>query len=96
MSVRLAVRPRQLIKVQGWTLARSAAITTSRIPIAANVVTVPVHARDVKRGILSGILADAGISHDEFLKALKGVPFRYGWDRLPPSQLVRFRGGIGG
>jgi predicted RNA binding protein YcfA (HicA-like mRNA interferase family) len=35
------------------------------------VVTVPVHARDIKRGTLSGILSDAGISRDEFLEALK-------------------------
>jgi predicted RNA binding protein YcfA (HicA-like mRNA interferase family) len=35
------------------------------------VVTVPVHAKDLKRGTLSGILADAGISRDEFLESLK-------------------------
>lgn len=30
-----------------------------------------MHARDLKRGTLSGILADAGIDRDEFLRLLK-------------------------
>jgi hypothetical protein len=32
---------------------------------------VAVHAKDVKRGTLSGILSDAGISRSEFLELLK-------------------------
>jgi len=40
-------------------------------PEKAHVVSVPVHARDVKRGTLAGILADAGIDRDEFLRLLK-------------------------
>jgi len=58
-----AVRSRQLIRVlerKGWRLARSKGshhhFTHSDSP---NVVTVPVHARDIKRGTLSGILAGA-------------------------------------
>ncbi|HET7443517.1 MAG TPA: type II toxin-antitoxin system HicA family toxin [Solirubrobacterales bacterium] len=76
MSARLpAVRPRQLIRVleqKGWKLARSKGSHRHFThPDSPNVVTVPVHARDVKRGTLSGIPADAGISRDEFLEALK-------------------------
>lgn len=76
MSARLpAVRPRQLIRVlerQGWRLARSKGSHHHFThPDSPNVVTVPVHARDVKRGTLGAILTDAGISRDEFLKALK-------------------------
>ena len=75
MSERLpAVRPRQLIRAlerQGWELARTKGSHQSfRHPDRPNVVTVPVHARDLKRGMLSGILKDAGISPEEFRKLL--------------------------
>lgn len=34
-------------------------------------VTVPVHkGRELKRGTLSGIIRDLGVSHEEFLKVL--------------------------
>ncbi len=76
MSSRLpAVRPRQLIRVlerKGWKLARSKGSHHHFThPSSPNVVTVPVHSKDVKRGTLNGILADAGISRDEFLEELK-------------------------
>jgi predicted RNA binding protein YcfA (HicA-like mRNA interferase family) len=76
VSARLpSVRPRQLIRVleqKGWTLARSKGSHhhfTHRD--SQNVITVAVHAKDIKRGTLSGILADAGIERDEFLRLLK-------------------------
>jgi predicted RNA binding protein YcfA (HicA-like mRNA interferase family) len=69
------VRPRQLIQVlekKGWRLARSKGshhhFTHPDSPI---VVTVAIHAKDIKRGTLSGILSDAGISREEFLRLLK-------------------------
>ncbi len=76
MSERLpSIRPRQLIRVlekKGWKLARSKGshhhFTHPDSPI---VITVAVHTKDVKRGTLSGILSDAGISRDEFLRLLK-------------------------
>lgn len=73
MSQRLpAVRPRQLIRVlekRGWTLVRSKGSHHHfRHPDSSSLVVVPVHARDVKRGTLSGILSDAGISREEFQK----------------------------
>jgi predicted RNA binding protein YcfA (HicA-like mRNA interferase family) len=69
-----SVRPRQLIRVleqKGWKLARSKGshhhFTHPDSPI---VVTVAIHAKDIKRGTLSGILSDAGIGRDEFLRLL--------------------------
>jgi hypothetical protein len=40
-------------------------------PNSRNIITVAVHAKDIKRGTLSGILSDAGIGRDEFLRLLK-------------------------
>ena len=76
MSRRLpAVRPRQLIRVleqKGWRLARSKGSHDHFAhPESPNVVSVPVHARDLKRGTLAGILKDADISREEFLRLLK-------------------------
>ncbi len=76
MSGRLpSVRPRQLIRVlehKGWKLARSKGSHHHLThPNSPNIVTVAIHAKDVKRGTLSGILSDAGISRDEFLRLLK-------------------------
>lgn len=76
MSERLpSVRPRQLIRVleqRGWRLARSKGSHHHFThPESPNIVTVAIHAKDVKRGTLRGILADAGISREEFLRLLK-------------------------
>ena len=73
MSQRLpAVRPRQLIRVlekRGWKLVRSKGSHHHfRHPDNSNLVVVPVHPRDIKRGTLSAILSDAGISREEFRK----------------------------
>lgn len=75
MSQRLpAVRPRQLIRVlekRGWKLVRSKGSHHHfRHPNSPNLVVVPVHARDIKWGTLSGILSDAGVSREEFLELL--------------------------
>jgi predicted RNA binding protein YcfA (HicA-like mRNA interferase family) len=70
-----SVRPRQLIRVleqKGWKLARSKGSHHHFThPDSPSIVTVAVHAKDIKRGTLSGILSDAGISRDEFLRLLK-------------------------
>lgn len=76
MSKRLpTVRPRQLIRVleqSGWKLARSKGSHHHFThPDKPQVISVPVHARDMKRGTLAGILSDAGISREEFLRLLK-------------------------
>jgi predicted RNA binding protein YcfA (HicA-like mRNA interferase family) len=56
----------------GWALARSKGSHHHFVhPERPHVISVPVHARDIKRGTLSAILLDAGISRDEFLRLLK-------------------------
>lgn len=75
MSPRLpAVRPRQLIRVlerTGWTLVRTrGSHLVFAHPDNPKLVTVPNHPGDVKRPLLAGILKDAGISREEFLRLL--------------------------
>ena len=64
MTERLpAITSRQLVRVlekSGWRLHRTRAF----------IITVPVHGRDLKRGLVAGILKDAGISRDELLRLL--------------------------
>jgi predicted RNA binding protein YcfA (HicA-like mRNA interferase family) len=68
------VRPRQLIRVlerNGWRLARSKGSHHHFThPENPSIISVPVHARDMKRGTIADILKDAGISHEEFLRLL--------------------------
>jgi predicted RNA binding protein YcfA (HicA-like mRNA interferase family) len=70
-----AVRPRQLIRVleqSGWKLARSKGSHHHFThPDRSHVISVPVHARDVKRGTLTAILSDAGIDRKDFLRLLE-------------------------
>jgi predicted RNA binding protein YcfA (HicA-like mRNA interferase family) len=70
----LAVTARQLIRVlesQGWSLHRTRGSHHHFVHAdRAIVVTVPVHAGDLKRGLVSGILKDAGISREDFLRLL--------------------------
>lgn len=75
MNSRLpVVRPRQLIRVlekSGWHLVRSkGSHHYFKHPDKSNLVSVPVHARDLKRGLVHGILTDASITREEFLKLL--------------------------
>ena len=41
-----------------------------RHPISHNIATVPFHNRDIKRGLLFGIIKQAGITQQDFLSAL--------------------------
>jgi predicted RNA binding protein YcfA (HicA-like mRNA interferase family) len=70
-----SVRPRQLVRVlekKGWRLARSKGSHHHFThPDSPNAITVAIHAKDIKRGTLSGTLGDAGIDRDEFLRLLK-------------------------
>lgn len=75
MSPRLpAVRARQLIRVlekKGWRLARTkGSHHYFAHPDRPNLVSVPVHSGDLKRPLVAGILKDAGIGREEFLKLL--------------------------
>lgn len=75
MSQRLpAIRARQLVRVlkkKGWLHARTTGShELYKHPDNSNVLAVPRHSRDMKRGLLSDLLDDAGIDRDEFLKLL--------------------------
>jgi predicted RNA binding protein YcfA (HicA-like mRNA interferase family) len=69
-----AVRPRQLIRVlqkKGWVQVRTkGSHRYFSHPDHQNLISVPVHPGDLKRGLLAGILKDAGISREEFLRLL--------------------------
>ena len=41
-----------------------------RHPVGGNITAVAFHARDVKRGTLHGILKQAGLSVEDFVKLL--------------------------
>jgi predicted RNA binding protein YcfA (HicA-like mRNA interferase family) len=41
-------------------------------PTRPGAVIVPFHRRDLKRGTLLGIIKDAGLTADEFVKLLRG------------------------
>ena len=74
MSQRLpVVSGAQLVRALdrlGWRVARQrGSHVRLKHPDRAIAVTVPLH-RELKRGTLSGILADAGISSDALREAL--------------------------
>lgn len=75
MSARLpAVRPKQLIRVleqKGWRHIRTkGSHHYFRHPDSDFLISVPVHPKDLKRGLLSDTLKEAGISREEFQRLL--------------------------
>ena len=75
MSDRLpAVTPRQLIQVlegRGWQLVRTrGSHHVFTHPDFPNRMVVPVHGRELKRGIMSAIIKDAALSQEEFRRLL--------------------------
>lgn len=75
MSPRLpAVRPRQLVRVlerKGWRLDRTTGSHQVFVhDVVPHPVVVPMHNKDIGRGLLVRILQDAEISRDDFLKLL--------------------------
>ncbi len=73
MSTRLPqVRPKELIRVLerlGFVLRRqTGSHAIFRHPETKNIAVVPMHPGDIKRGLLRGILKQAGIDEREFLK----------------------------
>lgn len=75
MSPRLPqVKPKELIRALerlGFVLRRqTGSHAIFRHPNTKNMAVVPKHAKDVNRGLLFGILKQAGVSEDEFLKVL--------------------------
>lgn len=76
MSVRLpSVKPIELIRAlekAGWYIDRQrGSHVVMYKPGAPTVVVIPVHKKDVPRGTLSGILKDAGLTNEEFIRLLK-------------------------
>ena len=75
MSERLpSVRPDDVIRAlerAGWEVKRQrgshVVLRKAGHPL---LVTVPVHRRDVPRGTLRGIIGDAGMTVDEFVRLL--------------------------
>ena len=68
------VKPRELIRALerlGFIVRRTAGShVTLRHPISGKIVTVPEHAGDIKRGLLFGILKQADINREDFLRTL--------------------------
>jgi predicted RNA binding protein YcfA (HicA-like mRNA interferase family) len=69
-----AVRPKQLIRVlekKGWEQRRVRGSHHYMVhPDIQDAIPVPVHNRDIKRGLLTAILKTAGISREEFRRLL--------------------------
>jgi predicted RNA binding protein YcfA (HicA-like mRNA interferase family) len=77
MRTRLpACTPTEVIRVlerAGWRLKRT--VGSHRYfthPERRGLICVPFHRHDLKRGTLHGIMTDAGLAPDEFLKLLRG------------------------
>jgi predicted RNA binding protein YcfA (HicA-like mRNA interferase family) len=75
MSKRLpAVKPREVIRAlekAGWRVHRQKGSHVSMHKEGiSNLVVVPLHTTDLPKGTLHGILEDAGLTIEEFLKLL--------------------------
>lgn len=68
------VKPQELIKAfekLGFVIRRqTGSHVILRHPQTKCITCIPVHAKDIKRGLLFGIIKQAGISKDELLKNL--------------------------
>lgn len=68
------VKPKDLVKVLeklGFVSRRqTGSHLILRHPLTKKITTVPIHSKDIKRGLLFGILKQAGISNADFLEAL--------------------------
>ena len=69
------VKPQELIRALerlGFARRRqTGSHVILRHPETKRIASVPVHARDVKRGLLFGILKQSGVSPEALLKALE-------------------------
>lgn len=68
------VKPKELIRAlerMGFILRRqTGSHVIFRHPETKNFAVVPIHSKDIKRGLLYGILKQAGISEEKFLENL--------------------------
>lgn len=69
-----ALKPRKLIRALKRTGFEEVRQTGSHLVLAQRakgiIVTVPIHAKDLKRGLVADIIKQASISQEEFLKLL--------------------------
>lgn len=69
------IKPQELIKIlekSGFVIRRqSGSHIIMRNSLTKNIAIVPVHAKDIKRGLLFGILKQANISQKEFWRMLR-------------------------
>jgi predicted RNA binding protein YcfA (HicA-like mRNA interferase family) len=76
MAARLpSVRPREVIRAlerAGWEIHRQRGSHITLKKQGSRLIVVPMHARDVPRGTLHGILEDANLSAEEFIALLRG------------------------
>lgn len=75
MSERLPqLKPKELLRALeklGFVLRRqTGSHAILRNPETKHIAVVPIHARDIKRGLLFGILKQANISTEDLQKAL--------------------------
>jgi len=69
------VKPKQLIKVlekKGCLFKRQTG--SHRIfyyPEKQRIITVPIHPKDLKKGLVHSIIKELGLSREEFVKLLK-------------------------
>jgi predicted RNA binding protein YcfA (HicA-like mRNA interferase family) len=62
----------RVLERTGWKLARTRGSHHYFVhPRNPNVISVPNHPGDLKRGLIAGILKDAGIGREEFLRLLR-------------------------
>jgi predicted RNA binding protein YcfA (HicA-like mRNA interferase family) len=60
-----------VLERKGWRLDRTTGSHQVFVhDVVAHPVVVPIHSKDIGRGLLVRILQDAEISRDEFLKLL--------------------------
>lgn len=69
-----SLRPQEAIRAlerAGWTIDRQKGSHVSlKKAGVAHVVVVPMHRRDLARGMLAAIIKDSGLSQAEFLELL--------------------------
>jgi len=75
MSKKLpAIKPRQVIRAlekAGWQVHRQKGSHISmRKKDLPNLVVIPLHTRDIRKGTLHGILDDAELTIEQFLELL--------------------------
>lgn len=68
------VKPEQMIRALerlGFVVRRiTGSHNIMRHPVTQRIAVVPAHAKDLKRGLVFGILKQAGVSREDFIERL--------------------------